>query len=395
MCILPCRALVSARSIVHNGILFSEEDINRAKAGIAHKIYPYYDTYVALSSSGFAKVTYKPNPVAVLVRGATDSTPNENYGNLFMDAAAAYQLALMWTVTEESKYGDAAVNVLTSWANTLETITGTSDKYLASGLYGYQLAVAAEMLREFPGFTDQNKTVVADMLLNKFYSMNKLFLSDHNGHGAKDTHYWANWDLCNVASALAIGVFSDRSDIYEFALKYLHSGGGEGAFHHLFPHVFSPRESNNTFGLAEGQESGRDQGHAGLDFALLAVINQIAYLQGDDLWSYHDHIVLKGAEYFARYNLGHSVPFVPYEAQGYIISNISSSSIGNYRPVWSIYYSTYVNQRNFTAQYVSEFYKTNEVEQGGGSYGPNSGGYDQLGYGSIAYLTNKEVNAYL
>jgi hypothetical protein len=42
------------------------------------------------------------------------------------------------------------VRILNAWARSLKGITGTSDKYLASGIYGYQLAVAAETLRDFP-----------------------------------------------------------------------------------------------------------------------------------------------------------------------------------------------------------------------------------------------------
>ncbi|RMY34083.1 hypothetical protein D0866_05489 [Hortaea werneckii] len=34
-------------------------------------------------------------------------------------------------------YADALVNILNAWSSTLKDIDGTSDKYLASSLYGY------------------------------------------------------------------------------------------------------------------------------------------------------------------------------------------------------------------------------------------------------------------
>lgn len=395
VCLVVCYSLVSARTIAHNGILFSKEDITRAKVGIARQISPYYDTFVALNSSAYANPDRTPQPADVIVRGAASWAPPENYWRLYEDAAAVYQLALMWTVTNESRYGDGAVRILSAWASTLQNITGSADRYLATGIYGYQLAVGAEMLRTFPGFSAKSQSQVGDMLLKKFWVFNKDFITEHVWGNANDDYIWANWDLCNIASGLAIGVFTGRADIYDFALEYLYNGGGRGSFRNVFPHVFSLSQSNNTFGLAEGQESGRDQGHAGLDFALLGVIAQIAYLQGDDIWSYHDNVVLQGAEYFAKYNSGYDVPFATYEAQGNNITEISSASRGNYRPIWSLYYATYVKVRSFDAEFISKYFQSHPVERGGGSYGPNSGGFDQLGFGSIAYLTNEEILDYL
>ena len=36
------------------------------------------------------------------------------------------------------------------WLSTLKAIEGTSDRYLAAGIYGYQLSNAAEILRDYP-----------------------------------------------------------------------------------------------------------------------------------------------------------------------------------------------------------------------------------------------------
>lgn len=383
--ILMC-GFVAARSMLHNGILFSESDITRAKYGIDNEITPYYSTYQQLLNSEGLKSSYAPRPAKVIVRGPITGF-TQNYPQLYVDAAVAYQVACLWTVTGDELYGNLAVKILTSWANTLENVTGNVERFLASGIYGYQLAVTAEMMRNYEGFTSDNQTLVKDMLLDIFYPLSYEFLTEHNGHGPNDTHYWSNWDLCNIACGLAVGVYADRPDIYEYALEYLHNGGGMGTLNKTFPVILTPEESNNTFGLAEGQESGRDQGHAGLEFAFLAIICQIAYLQGDDLWSYNDNVILKGAEYFARYNLGYNVPFKPYYSDGVLLSTIGSDSRGDYRPIWSLYYATYVNDRGFNATYIKEMFESNDVEEGGGWYGPNSGGYDQLGFGSLAYWT--------
>ena len=49
-----------------------------------------------------------------------------------------------------------------------------------------------------------------------FYPLNNDFLINHNG--ASPFAYWANWDLCNMASVLGIGVLTDNTTMYEQAI---------------------------------------------------------------------------------------------------------------------------------------------------------------------------------
>lgn len=46
--------------------------------------------------------------------------------------------------------------------------------------------------------------------------------------------------------------------------------------------------------LGQGQEAGRDQGHSLLDFALLGVLAQQAYNQGEDLFALEENLILAG-----------------------------------------------------------------------------------------------------
>ena len=45
-----------------------------------------------------------------------------NYTNLANDAAAAYQLALRWKLSDEAEYGDAAKTILNAWAKNCKGI---------------------------------------------------------------------------------------------------------------------------------------------------------------------------------------------------------------------------------------------------------------------------------
>ena len=107
---------------------------------------PWVDGWRRLLSNRHAALTWKPNPQPIVYRGADVRHP-ENYSSLFNDAAAAYALALRWKISGDDAYADKAIAILDAWSSTLTAIKGTSDRYLAAGIYGYQLANAAEILR--------------------------------------------------------------------------------------------------------------------------------------------------------------------------------------------------------------------------------------------------------
>jgi hypothetical protein len=48
-------------------------------------------------------------------------------------------------------------------------------------------------------------------------------------------------------------------------------------------------------------------------------------------------------------------------------------------------YNHYVNRRGLAALDVAAYAAQVRPEGGGGDYGPNSGGYDQLGYGTLTF----------
>ena len=107
------------------------------------------------------------------------------------------------------------------------SITGNADRFLAAGIYGYQFANAAEIMRTYEGWAPADLARFQNMMVTVFYPMNHHFLTVHNG--ADITNYWANWDQCNLASILAIGVLCDRQDLYDEAISYYKTGAGNGA----------------------------------------------------------------------------------------------------------------------------------------------------------------------
>jgi hypothetical protein len=365
-----------ATTYLHPGMLHTTTDFGRMAAKVAAGAQPWTDGWNKLVSNAHSASSWTPNPQSTIDRGS--GTP-QNYSIAYNDIAAAYQNALRWKVSGDSAHAVAAVTILNAWSATLTSITGNADRFLAAGLYGYQFANAAEIMRGYSGFDlDRFKS----MMLNVFYPVNHDFLTNHNG--ACITNYWANWDLCNLCSVLAIGILCDDSAKVTEATDYFSSGAGNGSIGHAIPFVYSG-------GLAQCQESGRDQGHTMLDIGLLGVFCQMAWNQGIDLFGLEDNKVLKVAEYVAKYNLGDEVPFTTYTwGSGTTCTQqsqtvISSSSRGQNIPIWALLSSHYVKLKGLSAPYTTAYAGRVSPEGGGGDYGTTSGGFDVLGFGTLAY----------
>lgn len=371
------------KTFVHPGLLHSDADFARIKAKVEAEEEPWMQGWNKLIANSHASLSYNPSPTVKLVRGGNskEEPDPDNYSHAMNDVAAAYQLAIRWKVTGETAYADKAVQILNAWASTCKEITGNSNKALGAGIYGYQFANAAEIMRDYEGWSATDFTAFKKWMIDVFYSVSKEFLDTH--WNTCITHYWANWDLCNLANLIAIGVLTDNASIYNEAIKYLtddnpNKGNGQIKKAIYFIH---------TDGLGQLQESGRDQGHALLCVGFLGEICEMAWTQGDDLYGFDDNRILKGAEYAARYNfnLG-SVYFEPYNNCDNVNHTvISEVGRGGNRPIWEIIYNHYVKGMSIPAPNVEIAARLHRAEGGGGDYGPNSGGFDSLGFGTLLF----------
>lgn len=366
---------------VHPGILHSEESIDYIKYAVEQEVSPNIETWRILLSSGLSDANWNPGVVETAIRGGE----GDNISKLYIDIARAYQCALIWNVNGSEKHGEAACRILNGWSEKLKSIGGNADRYLASGLFGYQIANASELLRNHKSFKMQQ---MQDMLLSVFYPMNARFLvgneygKDHND--AYISNYWANWDLCNIASVVSIGIFCDSKEIYNQGILYYTTGLGNGSIYNAIPYIHDD-------GTAQWQESGRDQGHANLGLGLMTSICEMAWNQGDDLYSLSDNRLLKAAEYVAKYNNGEEVLFSEYEwgtgqkGTVKVQSSISSAGRGEVRPIWSMIYNHYKNRMGLDAPNIKKRLKIIGLECGAGGHATT---YDQPGWGTLTFANN-------
>ena len=360
----PSPAPVPAPAQAHPGLLHTDADFTRIRAKLAAGEQPWSQGWQALINSGRSGGGYTPAPLATLIRGGDGS----NFGRMIVEVQRAYQSALRWKIGGETVCAEESVALLNAWSSTMTVLTGDADRFLAAGIYGYQWANAAEIMRTYSGWAATDIASFQKWLLDHFYTLSHSFLTDHNGtETSKITNYWANWDLCSVAGMLAIGVFCDRPDIVDEAVSYYRTGRGMGSCMHNVV-MLHPGH------LGQWQEAGRDQGHATLGIALAAAICEMAWNQGIDLYGLANNRLLAGAEYVAKCNLTdtagllYDMPFGTYTNSQGTMTAVSSGSRPTLRPCWEGIYNHYVNRQRLSAPWVAAMAARvrPEGEDGGG-----------------------------
>lgn len=371
---------IELKEFAHPGLLVNQAAFDRIKTKVNAGAEPWLSGWNKLITNSYASLNYTPTPVVKLIRGggSREEPEPDNYGAAFRDAAAAFQTAIRWKVTGDAAYAEKSIQILNAWANTCTSISGDSNKALGAGIYGNQFANAAEIMRDYEGWSVEDFTVFKKWIVDVFYTVSKDFIDTH--YNTCISHYWANWDLVNIANILSISVLTENEEMYDFAINYLKTGNGNGNLNKAIYYI-------HPDGLGQLQESGRDQGHTLLCVGYLGDLARMAYNQGDGLFAYDDNRILKAAEYAAKYNVASlSVPYETYNncdnVNQTVISNIGR---GEERPIWENLYNFYVVKMGYESPYLKLAVDTYGVEGGGGHYGPNSGGFDSLGFGTLLY----------
>jgi autotransporter-associated beta strand protein len=385
---LPCSILAAmvwlavmafqlpVQAFEHPSALHTQADFDRMRAKVQAGAHPWIDSWNILINNSSAQSNYMPHAQANLQRGSGGGAclPADNYQYAYWDTAAAYQLALRWKITGDNNYANAVTNILNQWSTVCTNLCGDPNIQLLE-IYGYQFACVGDIMRSYPGWQSADVTRFQVWMLNLWYPMDSAFLKVHMG--TCSTYIWANWDLCSMDSMMAIGILCDDTNIYNETLNYFKAGIGNGNIEQTVYYMHPGY-------LGQGEEEGRDQGHSGLEVSLLGVFCSMAYNQGDDMFAYDNNRVLSLCEYFAKYNLGNTVPYLTFDdCNNDYQSAISSNSQGDNRPCWDLIYNHYVNLKGIAAPWSQQYAMRSRPEGGGGNYGGTSGGYDQLGFTTL------------
>lgn len=236
----------------HPCMLHTQEDFDFVKGKLQAGQQPWANAYTHLEQSEYARNTWVATPVEKLARldqtnwsgperweenGLSEYyTPDAwtNYTHLMKDAAAAYQLALRWKLSDDDTYAKAGIDILNAWANKCTGyIVNSKGEFIDPNQYLiaiqiYQLANAAEILRDYEGWSEADFTAYKNWMVDVFYPQATNFLNLHNGFTDCPLHYWLNWDLAEMTAVLSIGILTDDNFKINEAIQYFKFGVGGG-----------------------------------------------------------------------------------------------------------------------------------------------------------------------
>ena len=411
----------------HPCAMFNQADFDRVKKMLNDGTAPQKvkDEFENLKNSSYVSASsYTPQPQTKIVRGDVTGTgfSSENYSYAMEDAAAAYQMALLWKLTGTEQYAKNVVNILNQWAATCTEVTSNDANHkLAAGAQGYTFANAAEIMQTYDGWTEADKTTFKTWMVKVFASKNKDFLDNHQGSNNCALHYWSNWDLVNMCSYLSIGILTEDDDMVNYIVNYFYNGVGNGALNNLIQGTHVDPLSGEE--ICQNQESGRDQGHAQMSAAVTANLCQIAYtfyqdnkdISRLDFFAANNNAVMKMGEYVALSNATDGVkndnsdgtwliditkiPFKEYQYctnctckdknHGQDHKVVSDDGRGEVRPGWEIFYTHYAKIKGLSSGYKYAQVLADKMRPEGGAgdtanrYGSNSGAFDQLGWATL------------
>ncbi len=414
----PIAYTAGEQGFVHPGALVTQADIDRAKKLIFEDKNEYMvRAWDILCANQYSQVGATTWPTVNVQRGLT----GDNYMNAARGAAVAYQNALRWKISGDSAHAEAAVRTLMSWCNITEAVTGNTNISLAAGLYGYGFANAAELMRDYDGWSREDFERFKRWMVKVWYNPSIDFLRRrhdtwmnfrHPDCGERPGHYWSNWGLCNVLCVMSIGILCDDVHMYNQGVsfyKYDHQGtfqadrsqlsmiindGCNEFIGNLVP-VVLPDERGPFGYLGQMQESGRDQGHAVMALCCALDVCQIGFNQGDDLYAYMNDRIAAGCEYVCAQNFAGvaptDLPWILYEyadcagvrGSSWKQPCADSRGTGERRPNWDRIRGYYEGLRGVKMQYADKAAELLCPDGGGGNYNVNSGGFDHLGFSSL------------
>ena len=407
----------SDHGFVHPGGLVSQADIDRAKQLLADGNTRMKQAWDILCANGYSDANVATWPTPEVIRGGGSG---QNYMNCARGAAMAFQNALRWKIAGTQANADAAVRIMMQWARECNGLAGDTNVSLAAGIYGHEFANAAELMRDYEGWSRKDFETFKQWMIRVFYNPSIDFLRRRHDTwmnfryanlGERPGHYWSNWGLCNALCVMSMGILCDDVHMYNQGVsfyKYDHVGtfadrsgydvvlndGCNEFIGNLVP-VILP-DNRGPFGyLGQMQESGRDQGHTLMALGLAIDICQVGLNQGDDLYAYMDDRIAAGAEFVAAMNFGgvaaESLPWKNYNyadcrgrmGASWLMPGPNTGGAGEYRPYWDRLLGYYEGLRGVKMQYAEAASARVCPDGGGGNYSQNSGGYDHLGFSTL------------
>lgn len=424
----------------HPGCLHSQTDFDRIEAQInsreneiINRAWQQFSTNWMLEKEDSWMQSSIPGEY--LDRGGTVN----NFAHSERDFGMCYVKAIYWKLRHNSPNAaerelakiraDQAVNLLNRYACQIKGITGNSNYALLTGFQGWQVANAAEILREYEGWkaTDYKrfKQWLFDVWIDSAYD----FLYRQNGQC--NSHYQSNWNTAAITSMQALAIFLDEPFYYCYAMQHIKQGStnasladgvigtaSEGTdFQGFLPYIYDIEEYNAAHGthyqaplgvLCQNQENTRDQGHSQGALGTQMQTCEQAWNQGDNLWDFNNRVMAGAIEYTAGFLSASDSAFMKNYPQGPWKSDCANNGRGSYQPelsyvsrenkevIFQIGYNHFANRMGLNMPYAKLQHKavaaTNEynVEHGTGA-GAYQNYSDVAGFGDLMHNEDSAI----
>ena len=278
----------------HPGVLVGLEQLTKIQMMVAEKKAPWYPAFQKMSASRYGSLSYKPTAHAKVEAGS------QSADDLIEDSEAAYTQALLWSITRNPAYAKNAINIMNSWAATLNSSFTGMNQYNDAAWTGDVWPRAAEIIRST--YLDRNgQSLWSSSEIDRFKSLLKKYylplLVNDRGHG----NFGGNLHASTAAAMINIGVFMDDPEVFYRGLwmwryelpSYIYEPS-DGSYP-LSPLGWTATQTTpatmvdywfhqSSYSKGLGEESCRDLGHMRWGLAALANGAETAYLQGIDLY---------------------------------------------------------------------------------------------------------------
>jgi len=280
-----------AAGFVHPGISHSQADLDRMKNHI--NVEPYKTAFTAFRSQGYSQSTNTgQGPMVSETIGA-----GKGQFEIRNDAQVAHQNAVMWYVTGDTAYRTNAINIMNGWARTLTSFN--PEDILTAGTAMFDFCNAAEIIRATGkgAWTESEITIFKKWLITHLHP--PLLLPGKSPNGG--TLAPAGFGGLQIKGLLALGVFSERKDIYDFGVSsYLHDG--------KFSYGITEYIDDN----GQNYENQRDVGHPSGNLGAFMESGYVILNQGRDVLGTANNLLARAFESQAKFDLGWDVAPIPF-----------------------------------------------------------------------------------
>ncbi len=241
----------------------------------------------------------------------------------------------MWQAWQRAQQGDnaTALNIINAYARTLQRFDG-HDAPLCT-IQAYWLLRAMTLVNKELRMKNEEFAAAQAMVRRAILPVVDKF-------EANSPYANGNWGHIVNRCRMAAAIFLEDKALYQHAIDiYLHANDNGSL----------PNYVSET---GQCQETGRDQGHAQLGLGAMCEICEMAWEQGDDLWSALDNRLMKGMEYTSKYNLGYDVPFERWtDCTGLYNDWTEPGSMGRgqIRCIYDLPYQHYVGRKGMKMPY--------------------------------------------